>query len=151
VSAANYDLNEIMDSLAQVFRGQETGDDFGGVAEAFSAYSEVPGQIKVPAIVLEEDGLDWDLDMGDGADEIQIVATVLLKTNQTLGAQRSLRSFLSRKPSAGSVRLKAALKANQTLGGRVSYAHMRTVRRFGLINFGGVDYQGAEIVIEVMS
>jgi len=151
MSVANYDLNEVMDALAATFNGQETGDEYNGVAEKFSAYATVPGTLRVPAIVLELDDLDWDLDMGDGADGIQIIATVLIKTQETQGAQRALHAFLSRKPAAGSVRLKTALKANQTLGGLVSYLHMTTVRRVGLINYGGVDYQGAEIVIEGVS
>lgn len=151
MSVANYDLNEILDALAAVFNGQETGDDYGGVAETISAYATVPGTLRVPAVVLELDDLDWDLAMGDGADGLQIVATVLVKTQETKGAQRALYAFLSRKPSSGHVRLKAALKADQTLDGLVSYLHMTTVRRIGLINYGGVDYQGAEIVIEGMS
>jgi hypothetical protein len=148
---ANYELNEVFDALAATWDGLETGDEFGGVAEILTCTSEVVGQVNVPAIVLELDDLDWDLNMADGADAFTIVATVLIKTQETKGAQRALRTFLSRRSGAGVARLKAALKANQSLGGLVSYAHMTSVRRVGLINYDAVDYQGAELVIEVVS
>lgn len=148
---AAYDLNQVFDALAATWHGLTTGDSFGGVAQKLSAYSEVVGQVTVPAVVLELDDLDWDLEMGDGADAFTIVATVLIKTQDTKSAQRDLRRFLSRSPGAGVAKLKASLKANQTLGGLVSYAQMTTVRRVGLINYDSVDYQGAELVIEVVS
>jgi len=148
---ANYELNEVFDALADTWDGLETGQDFGGVAQVLACYAEVVGQVNVPAMVLELDDLDWDLEMGDGADAFTIVATVLLKTQESKGAQRALRTFLSRRAGSGVARLKAALKANQTLGGLVSYAHMTSVRRVGLINYNAVDYQGAELVIEVVS
>lgn len=148
---AAYDLNAVFDALAATWTGLTTGATFNGRVESLVCYSEVVGQVNVPAIVLELDDLDWDLNFGDGADAFTIVATVLLKTQDTKGAQRFLRTFLSRSPGAGVAKLKRALKENQTLSGLVSYAHLTTVRRVGLINYDSVDYQGAELVIEVIS
>jgi hypothetical protein len=48
-------------------------------------------------------------------------------------------------------RVKDALEANETLGGLVSYAVATGTRTIGNINYGGVDYQGATIVIEVVA
>lgn len=137
------------DALAGVFDGLATGDEFGGVAETFNAYAEVVDQISEPALVLELDDLTWDETMGDGEDTFTFIMTCLVDSQDNEGSQRALRYFLSR--AGGTGRLKAALKADQTLGGLVSYAHMRTVRRFGLITYGGVQYLGAEIPIEIVS
>jgi hypothetical protein len=48
-------------------------------------------------------------------------------------------------------KIKAALEADQTLGGLVSYAHMTGVRRIGNVVYNDVAYLGAELPIEVMS
>lgn len=147
---ANYDLEQVMDALADVFN-VESGDEYGGVAQVITGYATVAAQVTAPAVVLELDDLSWDLDMGAGADGWTVLATVLVATQETDQAQRLMWRFLSRKPTAGLARLKAALEANKTLGGLVSYAHMTGVRRIGDLTYNGVDYLGAEIVIEVVS
>lgn len=146
---ADYDLNAVFDALAEVFDGTPTGESFSGSGETFSAYSEVPGQVSAPAVILELDTLDWDMTMGAGEDEFSGTLTLLLDYQDGRGAQRRMRSMLSRNGAAG--RLKAALAAEQTLGGLVSYVHMVRLRRFGVIPFGGVDYLGAEIELEIVS
>lgn len=148
---ASYDLNAIFDAMAAVFNGAETGADLNGNAQTVTAYSEVVGSLQVPAVVLELDDIAWDENMGDGADGIQIAATVLVQTADAKTAQREMRTFLSRMPTAGVARLKALLEANPTLGGLVSYAVMGQARRIGTITYDGVDYLGAELIIGVMS
>jgi hypothetical protein len=151
MSAAEYDLEEVIPALANVFNGVETGDEIGGVAVTISCLPEVPGEVEPPAIILEMDDQEWDLNMGAGADSFTVLALVLVQYQDMATAQRELWRFLSRKPSAGISRLKAALEADQTLGGLVSYAVMTRVRTIGTTTYGNVDYLGAEIVIEVMS
>lgn len=151
MSAADYDLNEVFDALAATFNGVETGDEIGGVPQTMEAHSEVVGQVSTPAIVLELDDQDLNLNMGAGADSFAITALLLLDDQDDSDAQRRLRSFISRKSGSGMMRLIAALEANQTLGGLVSYAIMSTVRGVGHVTYSGVDYLGAELVIEVMS
>lgn len=148
---ANYDLNEILDALAAVFQDVTTGNQFGGVNETISAYADVPDEVVTPAVVLELDDLDWDQNMGGGADTFTILMTVLVQNADNQGAQRALRAFLSRKQTAGIARLKAALEEDKTLGGLVSFAHLARVRDIGKITYGDVDYLGADLVIEVMS
>lgn len=151
VSGTQYDLNDIFDGLAAVFNGVYTGDTIGGVAITMEAHSEVPGQVDTPSIVLELDGQTFNINMGNGADSFNIVALVLLTDDDTQESQRALRSFLSRKSTSGLLRLQAALEADQTLGGLVSYAIMTGVRDVGHMIYGGVDYLGAELIIEVVS
>lgn len=150
-SGASYDLNEIFDALADTFDGTPTGDTIGGVPVQLECYSEVVGQVEPPAIVLDMDGQGWDLNMGSGADSISVIALLLVTFEDSEGAQRTLRSFLSRKDTSGLFRIKRALLANQSLGGLVSYAIITNTRSVGIITYNGVDYLGAELVIEVMS
>ena len=148
---ASYEIEEIMEALKGVYQDLETGDTFGGQPATLNAYATVSGNADVPAIVFELDTLQWDLNMGGGADGLGIVATVLLQTSDSEGAQEALWRFLSRRETTGVGRLKAALDADPTLGGLVHYAQMATARRTGLITYDGVDYMGAELVIEVVA
>lgn len=148
---ASYEISEVMDALAATFNGVATGDLLAGVAQVISCSAEVPAQVSVPAIVLEIDDLDWDINMGAGADGFTVLATVLVQFQDMAGAQRELWRFLSRRSTAGVARLKAALVANQTLGDTVSYAIFSRVRNIGTIKYNGVDYLGAELIIEIVS
>jgi hypothetical protein len=148
---AEYDINEIFDALAALFNGLETGDEIGGQAQTITAYPEVAGNIATPAMVLELDDIAWDETMGDGSDGLIIMATVLVQDVETKGAQRALRSFLSRKETAGMARLKATLAADETLGGLVSFVHMGQARQIGRITYDQVDYMGVALPLEVVS
>jgi hypothetical protein len=148
---AEYEIGDVMAALRDRFHDLDTGDRIGGSTVQLTAYAEVPGNIEAPALVLELDGLEWDLNMGDGADGMSIVATCLIQTADSKNAQQAMWRFLSRRPESGVGRLKAALGEDETLGGLVSFAHMSRVRRIGLITYDRVDYLGAELIIEVVS
>jgi len=151
MSAADYDLNEVFDALAATFNGTETGDEISGVPVTLECHSEVVGAINPPAMVLDFDSQDWDLNMGAGADAFSISGLLMVTNAESEDAQRKLRSFLSRRAGSGLFRLKAALEANQNLGGLISYAIITNTRNIGIITYNGVDYLGAELVIGVMS
>jgi hypothetical protein len=148
---ATYDLNAIFDALRERLDGLETGQELAGVAQTVTAYSEVVGNIQAPALVLELDDIAYDLTMQNGADGISVVATCLIQNVDASGAQQALRTFMSRQETAGVARLKAVLDDDPTLGGLVSYVQFSTVRRIGTLTYDGVDYLGAELIIEVMS
>lgn len=148
---ATYDLNAIFDAMAERLDGLETGQEIGGQAQTVTAYSEVTGNVQAPAVVLELDDITYDLDMGNGADGISVVATCLIQNVEAAGAQRALRTFMSRAEDAGVARLKAVMDEDPTLGGLVSYVQFSTVRRIGTLTYDGVDYLGAELIFEVMS
>jgi hypothetical protein len=149
---ATYEIEEIMDALAATFDGVTTGDSIRGVAQAISCTAEVPLQVNVPAVVLEMDDLDWDLNMGAGADGFTVLATVLVQQQDIQTAQRELWRFLSRRGGAGIARMKAALEANKTLGNLVSYAIFTRVRNPSTtVTVNAVDYLAAELIIEIVS
>ncbi len=148
---ASYDINEIFDALAALFNGLATGDEFDGQAQVITAYPEVAGNIETPAMVLELDDIAWDETMGAGSDALVIMATVLVQDVETKGAQRALRSFLSRRDTSGMARLKARLESDRTLGGLVSFVQMGQARAIGRIKYDGVDYMGVALPLEVVS
>jgi hypothetical protein len=146
---ASYNINEIFDALAALFNGLETGDEIGGVAQTITAYPEVVGDIQLPAMILELDDLNWDLNMQRGADGLVIMATILVQDVETRGAQRALRAFLSADSGIG--RVKDTLEASHTLGGLVSYVQMGQARQIGRITYDQVDYMGVSLPLEVVS
>lgn len=151
---AAYDLNAIFDALQALYNGLETGQDMAGQAQIMTAYPEVVGNVQPPAMILELDDIAFDQAMGGGMDVITIMATVLVQNVDTEGAQRQLRSFLSRAPGAGLVRIKAVLDGDgvdKTLGGLVSYVRMGQARQMGKITFDAVDYLGVALPLEVVS
>lgn len=148
---ASYDLNVVFDALKAVFDQLATGENMDGRGQVITTYSEVVGNVQTPAIVLELDDIAWDKTMGAGSDDFTILATILVQDVETSGAQRALRSFLSRAPGSGLARIKTVLDANQTLDGLVSYVHMGSARQMGKITFDGVDYMGIALPLEVVS
>jgi hypothetical protein len=148
---AAYDINEIFDALRDLFNGMDTGDLIGGSRVELSAYAEVVGNVQAPAMVLELDDIAWDETMGNGQDILTILATVLVQDVDSKGAQRALRSFLSRSATSGFGRLKATLEADPTLGGLVSYVQMGQARQIGRITYDQVNYMGVALPLEVVS
>lgn len=148
---ASYDLNQVFDALQARFDQLETGEDLAGQGQVITAYSEVVGNIQVPAMILELDEIGWDETMGGGEDRFIVMATILVQDVDTAGAQRALRSFLSRAPGAGLARVKARLAEDKTLGGLVSYVEMGAARQMGRITYDGADYMGVALPLEVVS
>lgn len=143
---ADYDLNEIADALAAAVQGLDAYV-IGGVQEEVTATGDVHGVANVPAVAIELDTIDWDITMARGADSFTFLAYLMVSSADSPSGQRLVRQLLSTGGLAG--RVKDALEQDTTLGGLVSYAVATGTRTIGNINFAGVDYQGATIVIEV--
>lgn len=143
---ANLDLNAVADKLATLDIGTW---EIGGQMQPVSMYSEVSGQVQVPAVAIELDDVSYDLSMGGGADGATFLAHLIVSEADTGTGQRLTRQLLSNGSVATSI--KAALEQDTTLDGLVSYAHMTGTRSIGSINYAGTEYVGATLVIEVMS
>lgn len=146
--AADYDLNAIADALRDLFQG-EVMYVVGGVSVPLNAFSEVQGQVQAPALVIDLDDVDWDLTFQRGADAFTFLVSVLLQSADSTNGQRILRAALS--TGGIGTRIKDVMETDKTLGGLVSYADMVGTRKVGVIQYGGVEYVGAELIIEVVA
>lgn len=145
---ADYDLNEIADALAAAVQGLDTYV-ISGVQDEITATGDVPGVANMPAIAFELDDITWDITMARGADSFVFLAYLVVSSADSSSGQRLVRQLLSSGGLAG--RVKDALEEDTTLGGLVSYAVATGTRTIGTINYGGVDYQGAVIEIQVVA
>jgi hypothetical protein len=143
---ADYDLNEVADALAGTVQGLDAYV-IGGVQEEITATGDVQGVANVPAIAFELEDIDWDITMSRGADAFVFLAYLMVSSADSPSGQRLVRRLLSTGGLAG--RVKDAIEQDRTLGGLVSYAVATGTRTIGNINYAGIDYQGAIIVIEV--
>lgn len=143
---ATYDLNQIAEALRDLYQGR-TVLVVNGEDVPLNAYADMPGDVPVPALVIDLADVDWDLTFQRGAEAATFLVRMLVSTADTPGGQRTLRAALS---SGGvATRLKDVLEADKTLGGLVSYAIMSSPSAVGSITYAGVEYIGATIPIEV--
>lgn len=145
---ATYDLNVIADALESRFEGlamfQVNGEDV-----PLNVTSEVEGQVNPPAMVISLDDVDWDLTFKRGSDAFHFLVQILLQSADAPGGQRILRTALS--TGGVGTKIKDVLEQDNTLGGLVSYANLSGTRRVGVIQYSGIDYIGAELLIEVVA
>lgn len=144
--AASYDLNAIADALEARFEGVAMFQ-VDGLDVPLNVTSEVDGQIQVPGMVIQLDDIDWDLTFQRGSDAFSFLITILLQSADSPGGQRILRTALS--TGGVGTKIKDILSQDKTLGGLVSYADMAGTRRIGTVQYAGLDYIGAEIVVEM--
>lgn len=70
---------------------------------------------------------------------------VIVSRAEQAGAQKKLDAYIT--PS-GALSIPAAINADPTLGGVVDFAEPVRLQRYGLVTYNGVDYLGAEIIVE---
>jgi len=145
---ADYDLNVIADALRDRFQGVAMFK-VDGVDVPLTAFSEVEGQAPAPAMIISLDDIDWDLTFQRGSDAFTFLVAVLLQSANSPGGQRILRTALS--TGGVGTKIKDILEQDKTLGGLVSYADMTGTRRIGVIQYSGIEYIGAELVVEVVA
>ena len=101
------------------------------------------------AIVLPGDGdfVDYDVAM-DGSDDFALVVKLLVHSANAPGAQATLLGYLSR---SGSTSVRAAIYGDRTLGGVVSDLKVVGARNYGDVEWAGVTFFGAELVVVAYS
>lgn len=109
-------------------------------------YDTIPGTVNSPAAVVELESINYDSTMARGADDFQFVIRLVIGTAVDRVGQDKLDGYLA---GSGSLSVKTAVEADQTLGGIAHIAVVTGVRQYGLIEYAGVTYVGAELVVEV--
>src|SRR5262245_55039882 len=93
--------------------------------EGLRAYAQVPGTIDPPVAVVQPMGIDFDLTMADGSDEYMVAIVVAVSQAETRTAQLLLDDYLAK---TGDRSIRAAIDADQTLGGVVDITRVAQMR-----------------------
>lgn len=109
------------------------------------AYDYVPGQVEPPAALVRPETLLYDTSQAALTHDPTFVILVLVSVANDRAAQDKLDALID--PGAGAIL--AAIDAAPTLGGVASYAVVTFLRNYGLITYAGVEYLGAELVVQV--
>lgn len=109
-------------------------------------YDTVPGEVSPPAAVVRPESITFDSSMSRGSDDFVFTVLVLVSTAVDRVAQDKLDGYLD---GAGALSVKAAIEADPDLGGAADWTNVTGVRNYGLVEYAGVPYLGAEFVIHV--
>ena len=106
------------------------------------------GQVNPPcAVIIPETGRL--IDYGQTFDEetnYYLRAVLLVSEGDSASGQDLLDGYLS---PQGSQSVNAAVKADPTLGGVVSYAAVVQATGYGLMNWNGVDYLACSLILNI--
>lgn len=132
---ANIDVRAVREAL------KTTIDAIPGL----NAYSRFPGPMKVPAAVVMRRETRYDPATDIGAD-ISLGVRLYMSIGNPTGAQDGLDEYLA--PS-GAKSLKVAIEANPTLNGTVDFLKIATAEAEGVVEYNGVNYISADLIVEV--
>ena len=82
----------------------------------------------------------------DAETDYNLRAIILVSEGDSTQGQDLLDAYLS---PTGSQSVYAAVQADPTLGGAVSYAAVIEATGYGLTNFNGIDYLGVSLVLNI--
>lgn len=103
-----------------------------------STYEVVPGKVNTPAAVVAPDGIEYDVDF-DGSATYRFPVQFLVALGDWGTAQRKLDGIVSHDGTA------VAAIHGSDLEVRVA-----TMEAYGLTQFAGTDYLGAQLIVEVI-
>jgi hypothetical protein len=110
------------------------------------ALEYVPPKVSPPMACVSGPEVRFDDTMGRGSDDYTFPVLVLAQKVSERGAQAQLDAYLN--PS-GPSSIKAAIEADETLGGIVDFAWVREVREYGAVEVGEISYLGATFLVEI--
>lgn len=112
------------------------------------AHAVFQGQVTAPAAVVDVELINFDASGARMSDDFLFVVTLMVGAQVTPQAQANLDAYLA---GSGAASVKAAIEGDCTLGGAAQLTRVVGVRKYGLLEYAGVDYCGAEFVVEVMA
>lgn len=107
----------------------------------------MPDSINPPHAIVRLDSATYDVAQGgDAVDYTFTIVIIASRTSERVG-QDKLDGYLS---PTGSSSIRAAIDADNDLGGVVDSCRAIEIRNYGTIAVGEVQYVAAEIVVEVL-
>lgn len=128
-------LSAIRDALEGVFAG----------IPGLRVYAFVPGSVDPPCVVLAPVSRA-PMTYGHAAYRHQWRARVLVGLADQRAATDALEAFLP----TGALDVAALVAADPTLGGVVDSAQVTEAGEFGFYAFGGVDYLGFDLAVDIL-
>lgn len=116
------------------------------ISTFLATYAVAPGQPIVPCAMVLPRAIDYDTSMGRGSDSLSFDVLVLLGIPTTALSQEHLDPYLD---GSGATSVKAAIEADETLGGVADRTHVTGVSQYGDIEYAGTLYLGARFAVEV--
>lgn len=118
--------------------------------EGLRTYGSVPESVNPPmAYVGLLESVEFDTAFARGADRWLIPVRVLVAKATDRAAQAKLDSYLA---GSGAASLKAAIEGDgANLGGNAHTVRVTGVRDYGVIEHGGVNYLGAELLVDIIA
>lgn len=114
---------------------------------ALRAAETIIGQVSPPvAVILPGNPVITYQETMDGSSTVNLRVLLLVSQADDRTAQLQLDSYLA---SAGPSSIKAAIEADETLGDTCDYAVAKQVTQYGIIAYGGQDYMGAHMTVEI--
>ena len=137
------DIASVVTALASRISTGMSGTALGGRSFAFAVDSPNPPC----AIVMPSEGefVNYDVSF-DGQDDFELVVKLLVGTQVSRTAQSQLLGYLAK---TGSTSVRTAIYGDRTLGGVVSDVRVEGARSYGDVDYAGVVFFGAEIVVTV--
>ena len=137
------DVDDVVTALAARITAGMAGLTIGG-----RTYAYAPDAVDPPvAVVLPSSGdfVAYDTAM-DGKDDYELVVKLIVSAAYSRSAQAELLGYLSR---TGTNSILTAIYADPTLGSVVSDLSIAGARGYGDVEWAGVVYYGAELVVTV--
>jgi len=137
-------MADIADVLVALASRVKTG--IGSDALSGRVFPYVPDSMVTPwAVVLPagEQFVNYDLTF-DGAEDFPMLVKVIVGSEMTRPAQERLLGYMDR---TGTTSLRAAVYGDPTLGGVVSYVDVLGWQNYGDVEWAGVVYYGAEMLV----
>lgn len=106
------------------------------------------GQISPPmAVIVPQTGtlIRYSVTL-DAETDYSLRAIILASAGDSTEGQDILDAYLS---PTGTQSVYAAVQADPTLGGKVSYAAVIEATAYGLMNFGGIDYLAVSLILNI--
>jgi len=136
------DIDDVVVALAARIATGMAGTVLAGRSFAYSVDTiNPPAAITLPG---DGDFVAWDVTM-DGQDDFELIVKLLVGTAFSRTAQAQLLGFLAR---SGSTSIRAAIYGDRTLGGTISDLKVVGARGYGDVEWAGLPYYGAELVIQ---
>jgi hypothetical protein len=110
------------------------------------AHATMPDVLTAPAAVVYRRSTTFDSSMDGDSDDLTCAVTVMVEYTGERIAQTALDTYLGR---SGANSIRAALAGDPTLGGVVDFAEVVSAERDRIVEWAGVKYLAADLVVQV--